>query len=60
MAKQTIELPIRLELETEDLDLVESGLRLLLMVEDDRETIDRLKKLIEQLGHYPGAGSNPA
>lgn len=49
MTKQTIETPIILELDTEDMALVEAGLRLILMVEDDRETIDRLKALIEQL-----------
>jgi hypothetical protein len=47
--KQTIETPISLELTTEDLALIEAGLRLLLMIEDDRETIDRLKRLIDQV-----------
>jgi hypothetical protein len=38
-----------LDLTTEDLALVESGLKLLLMIEDDRETVDRLKELIAQV-----------
>lgn len=55
--KQTIETPINLELTTEDLDLVEAGLRLMLMIEDDRETIDRLKKLLEQVRRERGTGA---
>ncbi|MGA3029168.1 MAG: hypothetical protein ABSE58_00340 [Candidatus Limnocylindrales bacterium] len=47
--KQTIETPVSLELTVEDLALVEAGLRLMLMVEDDRETIDRLKRLLKQV-----------
>lgn len=47
--EQTIEMPISLELTAEDLALVEAGLRLMLMVEDDRETIDRLKRLLEKV-----------
>jgi hypothetical protein len=42
---------VRLDLTADDLALVEAGLRLLLMTEDDRETIDRLKDLIEQVRH---------
>ena len=47
--KQTIAMPIRLELTVEDLALIKAGLRLMLMVEDDRETIERLKRLIDQV-----------
>jgi hypothetical protein len=47
--KQAIEVPINLELTTEDLALVEAGLRLMLMVEDDREEIDRLKALLARV-----------
>ncbi len=47
--ERTIEMPVSLELTVEDLALVESGLRLMLMVEDDRETIDRLKALLERV-----------
>lgn len=54
--KQTIETPVNLELTTEDLALVEAGLRLMLMIEDDRETIDRLKKLLEQVRRERGTG----
>jgi hypothetical protein len=42
---------VRLDLTADDLALVEAGLRLLLMTEDDREAIDRLKTLIEQVRH---------
>jgi hypothetical protein len=42
---------VRLDLTADDLALVEAGLRLLVMTEDDRETIDRLKTLIEQVRH---------
>ena len=45
---QTAEI-VKLEFETEDLDLIESGLRLLLLVEDDTETIDRLKTLLDRV-----------
>jgi hypothetical protein len=41
--------PVRLDLTAEDLALVESGLKLLLMIEDDAETIDRLKELVAQV-----------
>lgn len=54
--KQTIETPVSLELSGEDLELVEAGLRLMLMVEDDRETIDRLKRLLEQVRQARGDG----
>jgi hypothetical protein len=47
--KQAVEVPINLELTTEDLALVEAGLRLMLMVEDDREEIDRLKALLARV-----------
>jgi hypothetical protein len=39
----------QLELTAEDLALVESGLKLLLMIEDDHETVARLKELIAQV-----------
>jgi hypothetical protein len=45
------EAPVRLDLTADDLALVESGLKLLLMVEDDRETVERLKALIAQVRH---------
>ena len=47
--KQAIETPVNLELTSEDLALVEAGLRLLLMVEDDHETIARLKALLDKV-----------
>ena len=40
---------VRLDLTADDLALVEAGLRLLLMTEDDREEIDRVKLLIAQV-----------
>jgi hypothetical protein len=46
---QTIEKPVSLELTVEDLALIEAGLRLMLMVEDDRDTIDRLKDLLAKV-----------
>jgi hypothetical protein len=47
--KQTIELPMRVEVTEEDLVLIEDGLRLLLMTEDDKETIDRIKALLNKV-----------
>jgi hypothetical protein len=47
--KPTIYSPIRLELTAEDLALIEAGLRLLLMTEDDRDTIERVKALLGQI-----------
>ncbi len=47
--KPTVDVPISLDLEVEDLALVEAGLRLMLMIEDDPETIDRLKSLLERV-----------
>ena len=47
--KQTIEVPLSIELKVEEMDLVEAGLRLLLMVEDDHDTIARLKELLKRL-----------
>jgi hypothetical protein len=44
--KPTIDSPVRLDLASEDLALVEAGLRLLLMTEDDRDTIERVKALL--------------
>ncbi|MGD0863185.1 MAG: hypothetical protein ABSA21_10570 [Candidatus Limnocylindrales bacterium] len=55
--KQTIETPVSLELTAEDLALIEAGLRLLLMIEDDRDTIDRLKKLLEQVRRENDSGA---
>jgi hypothetical protein len=55
--KQTIEAPISLVLTAEELALVEAGLQLMLMVEDDRETIERLKKLVAQLRREAGSGA---
>lgn len=56
--EQTIEMPISLELTAEDLALVEAGLRLMLMVEDDHETIDRLKKLLEKVHSEAASGGH--
>ncbi len=56
--KQTIEMPVSLELTAEELALVEAGLRLMLMVEDDRETIDRLKRLLEEVRRQRGDVGN--
>ena len=47
--KHQVEAPVELDLEVEDLALVEAGLRLMLMVEDDHDEIDRLKALIERV-----------
>jgi hypothetical protein len=47
--KQAIVAPVNLELSAEDLALVEAGLRLMLMVEDDHEEIDRLKALLARV-----------
>jgi len=47
--KQSIDTPVKLDLDQEDLALVEAGLRLMLMVEDDRETIERLKGLLDRV-----------
>lgn len=55
--KQTIEMPVSLELTGEELALVEAGLRLMLMVEDDRETIDRLKRLLEEVRRQIGVAA---
>jgi hypothetical protein len=48
--KHGIEAPVKLEVTPEDLALIEAGLRLMLMVEDDREEIDRLKALLDLVG----------
>jgi hypothetical protein len=45
------EFPVRLDLAADDLALVESGLKLLLMIEHDRDTVERLKALIAQVRH---------
>jgi hypothetical protein len=49
MKQQTIEKPAVLELSTEDLQLVQAGLRLLLVVEDDRIMIEGLKDLLARV-----------
>ena len=53
----SIDCPVRLELSAEDLALIQAGLRLLLMTEDDRETIDRVKALLDQVGREIAAAS---
>jgi hypothetical protein len=47
--KQTIERPVELELSADELQLIQAGLRLLLVVEDDHITIERLKDLIGRI-----------
>jgi hypothetical protein len=47
--KQAIEKPVVLELSTDELQLIENGLKLLLVVEDDRIAIDELKKLLTRI-----------
>jgi hypothetical protein len=55
MKQQTIEKPAVLELSTEDLQLVQAGLRLLLVVEDDRIMIEGLKELLARVDREVGA-----
>lgn len=43
------ERPVTLELTQEQLALVEAGVKLLLVIEDDRETIHQLKDLIDRV-----------
>jgi hypothetical protein len=47
--EQTMDTPLSLELTTEELALIEAGLRLMLMAEDDAETIARLKTLLDRV-----------
>jgi hypothetical protein len=49
MKQQTIEKPAVLELSSDDLQLVQAGLRLLLVVEDDRIMIEGLKDLLARV-----------
>ena len=47
--EQTIERPVQLELSADELQLIQAGLRLLLVVEDDHITIEGLKDLIGRI-----------
>jgi hypothetical protein len=47
--EQTIERPVELELSSDELQLIQAGLRLLLVVEDDHITIEGLKELIARI-----------
>jgi hypothetical protein len=47
--KQTIERPVELELSADEIQLIQAGLRLLLVVEDDRITIEELKELLDRV-----------
>jgi hypothetical protein len=47
--EQTIERPVVLELSSDELQLIQAGLRLLLVVEDDHITIEELKELIGRI-----------
>jgi hypothetical protein len=46
---------IRLDLTGDEFDLVKSALRLLLVIEDDRETIPQLKELLAKLDAEPAS-----
>ncbi|MGD0121049.1 MAG: hypothetical protein ABSC46_00625 [Candidatus Limnocylindrales bacterium] len=47
--EQTIERPVELELSADELQLIQAGLRLLLVVEDDHITIEGTKELIARI-----------
>ncbi len=47
--KQTIEQATVLELSADEMQLIQAGLRLLLVVEDDRITIEQLKALLSRV-----------
>jgi hypothetical protein len=47
--EQTIEKPVSVKLTAEDLELIQAGLRLLLVVEDDHITISQLKELLGKI-----------
>jgi len=57
-----IEKPVGLELTAEDLQLIQTGPSLLLIVEDDRVTISQFKEPLDKLemGHTGPAGVAPA
>jgi hypothetical protein len=57
---QAIEECVNLELSSEDAIVVEAGLRLMLMVEDDHAAIVRLKGLLERVNWIKCQEAAPA
>jgi hypothetical protein len=55
--KQMMEKPVVLELSTNELQLIEAGLRLLLVVEDDHIAIEQLKQLLTRIERKVPAGA---
>jgi hypothetical protein len=56
--KQVIDRPLELDLSTEEMQLIQAGLRLLLVVEDDRITIEQLKQLLARVESEVEASAN--
>ncbi len=56
--KEVIDRPLQLDLSTEEMRLIQAGLRLLLVVEDDRITIEQLKQLLARVESEVEASRN--
>jgi hypothetical protein len=46
---RSVETPVALDLSAEDLQLIQAGLRLLLVVEDDKIAVGQLKELLARV-----------